>query len=132
MTANSIQLATACLILAIAPATMVGCGLADRSARSGSPERASASPGARPTDGQAGQLVSLRIPTMHCTRSCWPKIKEELEKQEGVTEVTLAQQAAEVEVDNPVVHVRNDGTFDSNQAIAALAKIGFAKAAVER
>jgi periplasmic mercuric ion binding protein len=132
MKANSTHLATICLILAIVPTTMVGCGSADGPARSSSPESASVSPGSGPADGQTGQLVSLRIPTMHCTLSCWPKIKEELETHEGVAEVTLAQQAAEVEVDNPVVHVRTDGTFDSEKAIAALAKIGFAKATVER
>lgn len=132
MKTNPTRLATICLILAVATTTMVGCGSPDGPARSSSPESASASPEAGPTDGQTGQMVSLRIPTMHCALSCWPKIKEELEKHEGVAEVTLAEQAAEVEVDNPVVHVRTDGTFDSEKAIAALAKIGFAKATVER
>ena len=74
----------------------------------------------------------MRIPTMHCTVSCWPKIKEELEKHEAVAEVTLAEQAKEGELDNPVVHVRTDGAFDSEKAISALAKIGFAKATLER
>jgi len=132
MKANSTCLATICLILAVTPTIMVGCGSADGPARSSSPESESASPGAGQADGQTGQLVSLRIPTMHCTLNCWPKIQEELEKHEGVAEVTLAQQAAEGELDNPVVHVRTDAAFDSNKAIAALAKIGFAKATVER
>ena len=132
MNTNSTCLATICLILALTPTIMVGCGSADGPVRSSAPESESASPGSGQADGQTGQLVSLRIPTMHCTLSCWPKIKEELEKHEGVAEVTLAEQAKEGELDNPVVHVRTDGTFDSKKAIDALAKAGFAKATVER
>jgi hypothetical protein len=62
--------------------------------------------------GEAVQMVSLRVPSMHCVFSCWPKVKKELEQQEGVVEVTLAEQAKEDELDNPVVYLRLDGDFD--------------------
>jgi periplasmic mercuric ion binding protein len=79
----------------------------------------------------AVQLVSLQVPGMHCQFACWPKVKETLEQQEGVAEVSLAQQAKENELDNPVVHVRVDGPFDAAQAVQALADAGFRGARLE-
>jgi hypothetical protein len=77
------------------------------------------------------QMVSLRVPTMHCPFACWPKVKETLEQQEGVSEVTLAKQAKENELDNPVVHLQVASAFDSAEAIEALESVGFADAVVE-
>ena len=54
---------------------------------------------------ETGQVVSLRVPTMHCPFACWPKVKETLEQQDGVAEVTLAKQKDASAIDNPVVTV---------------------------
>lgn len=80
---------------------------------------------------QAGEDVTLHVRNMHCVFDCWPKVKEALEEQDGVAEVTLAQQAKENELDNPRVTLKLDGEFDSSQAIAALASAGFADTVVE-
>ena len=80
---------------------------------------------------QAGEDVTLHIPNMHCTKSCWPIVKKALEEQDGVAEVILAEQAKEVEIDNPRLTLKLDGEFDSAKAIDALALAGFADTVVE-
>ncbi len=62
---------------------------------------------------------------MHCPFSCYPAVKENLEGQPGVEEVTLAKQEREGTIDNPQVFVKLNGSFDTNAAIAALKEKGF-------
>lgn len=71
------------------------------------------------------KLVSLDVPDMHCPFACYPKVKETLESQPGVEEVTLAKQKEEGIIDNPQVLVKLNGNFDPNSAIAALKQSGF-------
>ncbi len=80
---------------------------------------------------QAGEDVTLHVPNMHCVFDCWPKVKKTLEEQDGVAEVTLAQQAEEDKLDNPRVTLKLDGEFDSAKAIDALASAGFADTVAE-
>jgi len=76
--------------------------------------------------------VTFRVPTMVCTQNCWPAVRDALQKQPGVSDVTLAPQQEEVAIDNPLVTVNLDGPFDADQAIQAIAAAGFAKATVEK
>lgn len=71
---------------------------------------------------------SVKVPTMMCPYSCWPKVKETLAAQPGVEGVQLAAQAKESEIDNPVVELKTTGNFDLEAAIAALEKANFADA----
>jgi hypothetical protein len=80
---------------------------------------------------EATQMVALRVPSMHCPFACWPKVKKTLEGQGGVAEVTLAKQKSESELTNPVVYVQADDSFDSSEAIEALAAVGFQDAVTE-
>jgi len=102
-----------------------------------SPESAPppASPGgaAESASGAAAvQPVTFRVPTMVCTRNCWPAVRDALQKQPGVSDVTLAAQKEEVAIDNPLVTVKLNGPFDAERAIQAIAAAGFAKATVEK
>jgi len=78
------------------------------------------------------QQVTLRVPTMVCTKNCWPAVRDALQQQPGVTEVKLAPQKEEVAIDNPLVTISLNGPFDTDKAIAAIAAAGFAKATVEK
>jgi len=81
----------------------------------------------------SAKLVSktnLKVPTMTCPSGCWPTVKETLAAQPGVESVELAKQASEDAIDNPVVHVKLNGKFDSKAAVEALAKAGFENAKV--
>ncbi|MCA9193917.1 MAG: hypothetical protein KDB03_19230 [Planctomycetales bacterium] len=69
--------------------------------------------------------TKLRVPTMMCPYSCWPKVKETLAAQPGVEGVQLASQEKETEIDNPVVELKLNGKFDVSAAIAALKKVDF-------
>ena len=71
---------------------------------------------------------SVKVPTMMCPYSCWPKVKETLASQPGVEGVQLAVQAKETEIDNPVVELKTTGNFNVEAAIAALEKANFADA----
>ncbi len=73
---------------------------------------------------------SVKVPTMMCPFSCWPKVKETLAAQPGVEGVQLAAQAKETEIDNPVVELKTNGEFNVEAAIAALEKANFADAVV--
>jgi copper chaperone CopZ len=89
--------------------------------------------GGAPTAGSAPavQQVTFRVPTMVCSKNCWPVVRDALQKQPGVTDVTLAPQKEEVPIDNPLVTVKLNGPFDADKAIEAIAAAGFAKATVE-
>jgi copper chaperone CopZ len=73
----------------------------------------------------ATQLVSLKVPDMHCPVACYPRVKSTLEGQAGVSGVDLAEQKEEGIIDNPVVLIQAGSDFDMDQAIAALADSGF-------
>lgn len=73
---------------------------------------------------------SVKVPTMMCPYSCWPKVKETLAGQPGVEGVQLAPQAKESEIDNPVVELKTTAEFNVEAAIAALEKADFANAVV--
>lgn len=115
----------ACLM--VVSVLFVGCsdGPADGPATSVSVTPAVAGPA-------AVQQVTLRVPTMVCSHNCWPVVRDTLQKQPGVTEVTLAPQKDEVAIDTPLVTVSLNGPFDADKAIAAIAAAGFAKATVEK
>lgn len=76
------------------------------------------------------QLVSLKVPDMHCPVACYPAVKKTLEGQSGVSGVDLAEQAEEGIIDNPVVVIKTAPGFDLDQAIAALDAAGFSKSTV--
>lgn len=101
----------------------------DTTSTPAAPSSASAAPAVGPP---AVQQVVLRVPTMVCTRNCWPVVRDTLQKQPGVAEVKLAPQKEEVAIDNPLVTVSLNGPFDADKAIAAIAAAGFAKATVEK
>lgn len=73
---------------------------------------------------------SVKVPTMMCPYSCWPKVKETLAAMPGVEGVQLAAQVKETEIDNPVVELKTTADFDVAAAIAALDKASFADAVV--
>ncbi len=73
---------------------------------------------------------SVKVPTMMCPYSCWPKVKETLASQPGVEGVQLAAQAKETEIDNPVVELKTTSDFNAAAAIAALEKANFSDAVV--
>ncbi len=113
-------------LLAVAAVLFLGCS-------QDKPSAPASSAGAVPVAGAlAVQQVTLRVPTMVCTHNCWPVVRDTLQKQPGVTEVTLAPQKDEVAIDTPLVTVSLNGPFDADKAIAAVAAAGFAKATVEK
>ncbi len=70
------------------------------------------------------QLVSMKV-SMHCPYGCYPKVKETLESEAGVSEVTLAAQKSADTIDNPVVYIATTGNFDAAKAMKALEAEGF-------
>jgi hypothetical protein len=112
---------------------MIGCGPSTPDSNNSgttAPEQAAA-PSAAPVDAGDTQQVSIHVPKMHCPFACWPAIKKTLEEQEGVAEVTLAQQAEEGKIDNPRVLVSVNDQFDGAGAVEALAAAGFSDSVVE-
>jgi len=116
----------AALVTVILSVLLAGCSGASSSAPTPSAGGTSAAASA-----PAVQQVTFRVPTMVCSHNCWPAVREALQKQPGVAEITLAPQKEEVPIDNPLVTVKLNGTFDADQAIQAIAAAGFAKATVE-
>ncbi|HAN96539.1 MAG TPA: hypothetical protein DCQ98_03495 [Planctomycetaceae bacterium] len=74
--------------------------------------------------------VSLLVPKMECPVACWPKVKETLERQPGVTNVVLAPQKDENVIDNPQVEIEVAEGFDADKALAAVAEAGFSGSTV--
>ena len=70
------------------------------------------------------KLVSMKV-SMHCAYGCYPRVKETLEEQGGVANVTLAEQKSSDAIDNPVVYIATTDNFDAKQAVEALQKEGF-------
>lgn len=80
--------------------------------------------------GEPLQTISLMVPGMHCPVACYPSVKKTLESEAGVQEVELVEQKQEGLIDNPVVIIKHDPSFDLDQAVASLEKRGFADAVV--
>jgi copper chaperone CopZ len=116
----------AALVAVVFPVLLAGCSGASSSAPAPSANGAPAAAGVPDV-----QQVTFRVPTMVCSHNCWPAVREALQKQPGVAEVTLAPQKEEVPIDNPLVTVKLNGPFDADQAIEAIAAAGFSKATVE-
>ena len=74
--------------------------------------------------------LTLAVPEMHCSVSCYPRVKELLENTEAVDTVELAAQKEEGIIDNRQVIVHYKPGFDVGQAWTALEKEGFAKSDV--
>lgn len=73
---------------------------------------------------QAGTLT-LAVPEMHCSFSCFPKVKEALEEDANVESVELGPQKEEGTLDNRQVVVQYKAGFEVNQAIKTLEANGF-------
>lgn len=82
------------------------------------------------TDASAAQLISLKVPGMHCPFACYPSVKKTLEEQSGVELVELAPQKEEGIIDNPVVLIKTSEGFDLDAAIQTLAQTGFEDSSV--
>lgn len=83
------------------------------------------------TGADTARQVTLRVPTMSCTRSCWPAAREALEKQPGVRKVALVPQQDKVMIDTPLITLNVEDSFDVDKALEAVAAAGFANASVE-
>jgi copper chaperone CopZ len=111
---------------------LIGCGPSTPDTTNGTtaPDNTT-SPEATPTVAGEETQVSIHVPNMHCPHACWPAIKETLEGEGGVAEVTLAEQAEEDKIDNPRVMVTLNGPFDGAKAVEALTAAGFADSEIE-
>lgn len=76
-------------------------------------------------------MVTLAVPKMSCPISCYPKVKETLESQTGVSGVELVKQDKEGAINDRRVVISTSNSFDAEKAIAALADKGFAGSTVE-
>jgi copper chaperone CopZ len=81
-----------------------------------------------------GETLVLHVPKMHCEAGCYSVVQRTLKEQPGVTEVALAKQSGTEGLDNPrvFVTVAKGVRFDQDQALEALAKLGFGDSSVER
>ncbi|TWU20532.1 hypothetical protein Pla52o_44100 [Novipirellula galeiformis] len=77
----------------------------------------------------AGTLT-IAVPDMHCSVSCYPRVKELLENSEAVETVELAEQKEAGIIDNRQVVVHYQSGFNVRQALSDLEKEGFAKSDV--
>jgi len=77
------------------------------------------------------KMVSMKVDEMHCPFGCYPTVEKALAKVPGVSSVKLADQKNSDTIDNPVVYVEVDSSFDPTAAIAAVSKAGFASEMVK-
>lgn len=77
---------------------------------------------------QAGTMT-LAVPEMHCEFSCFPRVKETLEKSDAIEQVVLAPQKEEGSIDNRQVIVHYKPGFELGDALARLDKEGFTESA---
>lgn len=125
------------ILSVFALAIMIGCADSAPSAPEGGSTTASTAGEGKvvavaPASYQAGQSVTLHVPNMHCPFACYPKVKETLEKQDGIEaeSITLVEQKDEASIDDPRIIVKLSGNFDSDKAIKAIEEVGFANAQV--
>ena len=76
------------------------------------------------------QLVTLKVPDMHCPVACYPAVKKTLEQQPGVLAVDLAEQQEEGIIDNPEVLIQTGEGFQPQAAIDSLTQAGFEQSSV--
>jgi copper chaperone CopZ len=69
--------------------------------------------------------LTMAVPEMHCSFSCFPRVKEALEKNDAVEQVELGPQKEEGTIDNRQVVVRYKAGFEVDSALKMLAKEGF-------
>ena len=74
---------------------------------------------------EAGDTATMEVPEMSCAIMCYPKVKEALEKVDGVAEVELVPQEEEGIINDHRVTVHFDGSVSGTDAVAALDKAGF-------
>jgi copper chaperone CopZ len=116
------------LVYGIAAVAAVGIMIAI--ARTGGPESGdSAAPASAVATNavameEAGTLT-LAVPEMHCSFSCFPRVKEALEKNEAVEQVALGPQKVEGTIDNRQVVVQYKAGFEVDSALKMLATEGF-------
>lgn len=72
----------------------------------------------------AGTLT-LAVPDMHCSVSCFPRVKKALEENEAIEEVALAPQKVDGIIDNRQVVIQYKAGFAVDNALKALATEGF-------
>ncbi|TWT53950.1 hypothetical protein Pla22_15840 [Rubripirellula amarantea] len=115
--------------IAYAIAALAAIGIAFVVANSSGPESETTSPASavsasNETMQEAGTLT-LAVPEMHCSFSCFPRVKETLESNPAVAAVELGPQKEEGTIDNRQVIVQYEPGFDLSQALTMLAKEGF-------
>ena len=94
------------------------------------PATSSGEPGATAVVAQAEVMddagtLTLSVPEMHCEFACFPKVKETLEQETGVEEVTLAAQKEEGVLDNRQVIVKYQAGFNPRSALKSLEEAGY-------
>lgn len=108
-----------------------GVGVQENTEVAAAPAASDDQPGSsEATDASAAQLISLKVPGMHCPFACYPSVKKTLEGQSGVELVELAPQKEEGVIDNPVVLIKTTEGFDIDAAIQTLAQTGFEDSSV--
>ena len=92
-----------------------------------------ANTGGRETDTgtmkEAGTLT-LAVPEMHCSFSCFPRVKKTLESNPTVAKVELGPQKVKDAIDNRQVIIHYQAGFDVQQSLNALSKEGFTESQV--
>ena len=73
---------------------------------------------------EPGELL-VSVPSMHCQFACFPRVKEAIERADGVESVELAEQKEEGVLDNRQVIVKYKPGFDINDALTMLSSEGF-------
>ena len=75
--------------------------------------------------------MSLEVPTMQCPINNWPKVRDTLEAEPGVEAVLLAAQTRDDVIENRVVHVAVDDSFQPSRAVLSLANAGYSGVSVQ-
>ena len=86
---------------------------------------ATTSPAATLVSFNAGDTANLEVPKMSCSMACYPKVKETLEKIDGIASEELVPQEEEPAINDHRVTITFDGSVDGASAVAALSEAGF-------
>lgn len=76
------------------------------------------------TMAEAGTMT-LAVPEMHCSFSCFPRVKKTLENNDAVETVALGPQKVEGTLDNRQVVVQYKAGFELGEALKMLEAEGF-------
>lgn len=81
---------------------------------------------------EPGDIITISVPSMSCTLNCYPKVKETLQKQEGLDaeSVQLVEQEHEVTIDDPRINIKVTGPVDQQKILAAITEAGYAGATI--